>query len=208
MTEAEWLECNDPTPMLEYIKGRGSERKIRLLAVACCRTYSKYFSNEESWEAVEVASQVADGIAQSGERERAFEAAHHAANWTYNAGAEMEAAAFTCGTREQVNEVPQLTIDAFACNFYQNPRRLVLILLRCIFGNPLRPVSIDPAWLTSDVIPLARGIYEERAFDRLPILSDALQDAGCENEDILNHCRSEGPHVRGCWVIDMLLGKE
>jgi hypothetical protein len=66
---------------------------------------------------------------------------------------------------------------------------------------------LNPSWLTSDVIALASGIYTERAFDRLPILADALQDAGCDNADILDHCRGSGPHVRGCWVVDLLLGK-
>jgi hypothetical protein len=55
---------------------------------------------------------------------------------------------------------------------------------------------------------IAQGIYAGRAFDRLPILHDALLDAGCDDEAILSHCRCEGPHVRGCWVIDLLLGKE
>ncbi len=80
-------------------------------------------------------------------------------------------------------------------------------LLICIFGNPFRPVVFDPAWLTSTARGIAHGIYDERAFDRLPILADALQDAGCENDDILSHCRGEGPHVRGCWVVDGVLGK-
>ncbi len=86
-------------------------------------------------------------------------------------------------------------------------RVIHLGLLRDIFGNPFRPVSLDPAWLTSDVLALARGIYDERAFDRTPILADALQDAGCDNDDVLNHCRGDGPHVRGCWAVDLLLGK-
>jgi hypothetical protein len=81
-------------------------------------------------------------------------------------------------------------------------------LLRDIFGNPFRSVALDRAWLTSTVVALARGIYADRAFDRMTILADALQDAGCDNEDVLNHCRVEGPHVRGCWVIDLLTGRE
>src|SRR5262249_20874086 len=76
------------------------------------------------------------------------------------------------------------------------------------FGDTQRPISLDPAWLTSTVAALARGIYEERAFDRLPILADALQDAGCDHPDILDHCRGPGPHVRGCWVVDLLLGRQ
>src|SRR5205814_6145026 len=80
-------------------------------------------------------------------------------------------------------------------------------LLRDIVGNPFRPVTTDPAWLTSDVVAIAMSIYAERAFDRLPILADALQDAGCQNADVLGHCRGDGPHVRGCWAVDLVLGK-
>jgi hypothetical protein len=79
--------------------------------------------------------------------------------------------------------------------------------LRDIFGNPFRTVAIDPSWLTSTVVSLAEGIYTDRAFDRLTILADALQDAGCDDPDILDHCRGPGPHVRGCWVVDLVLGK-
>src|SRR5262249_23472844 len=80
--------------------------------------------------------------------------------------------------------------------------------LRCIFGNPFHPVTLTPAWQTSTVTALAQSIYDDRAFDRLPILADALEDAGCDNADILNHCRQPGEHVRGCWVVDLILGKE
>jgi len=80
--------------------------------------------------------------------------------------------------------------------------------LRDIFGNPFRPVTFDPRWRTSDVVDVARGIYEDKAFERMPILADALMDAGCENEEIIGHCRGDGPHVRGCWVVDLVLGKE
>jgi hypothetical protein len=77
-----------------------------------------------------------------------------------------------------------------------------------IVGDPARPVPFDPRWRTSDVIGVARGIYDERAFVRLPILADALMDAGCEDERIISHCRSKGPHVRGCWLVDLVLGKQ
>ena len=80
-------------------------------------------------------------------------------------------------------------------------------LIRCVFGNPFRPVSFEPSWLTSTVLALAEGIYHDRAFDRLPILADALQDAGCDTPEILEHCRGDGPHSRGCWPIDLILGK-
>ncbi len=80
-------------------------------------------------------------------------------------------------------------------------------LLRDIVGNPFRPVAFAPAWRTSDVVALVRGIYDDRAFDRMPILADALQDAGCDNDDVLTHCRADAVHARGCWVVDCILGK-
>jgi len=80
-------------------------------------------------------------------------------------------------------------------------------LLRCIFGNPFRPVTFSPAWRSETTVSLANGIYEERAFDRLPILADALEEAGCDHTDVLTHCRGLGPHARGCWVVDGVLGK-
>src|SRR5262249_31068525 len=84
-------------------------------------------------------------------------------------------------------------------------------LLRCIVGNPFRPVTIASSWLTwkdGTIVKLAQGIYADRTFDQLPLLADALEDAGCDNADLLSHLRGPGPHVRGCWALDLLLGKE
>ena len=79
--------------------------------------------------------------------------------------------------------------------------------LRDIFGNPFRPVTLDPSWLTSTVISLARQMYDYRDFSAMPILADALQDAGCDSAEILDHCRGPGPHVRGCFLMDLILNK-
>ena len=77
--------------------------------------------------------------------------------------------------------------------------------VRCIFGNVFRPVTFDESWRTSDAVALARGMYTNRDFSAMPILADALQDAGCDDEGVLNHCRGQGPHVRGCYVVDLVL---
>jgi hypothetical protein len=86
------------------------------------------------------------------------------------------------------------------------------VIVRELFGNPFRPSPPLPssvlAWNDGTVKRIAEGIYEDQAFDRLPILADALLDAGCEDEKLIGHCRSEGPHVRGCWAVDLILGKE
>jgi len=81
-------------------------------------------------------------------------------------------------------------------------------IIRCVFGNPFRPVAFDPNWRTSTAVALAQQIYASRDFSAMPILADALQDTGCDNAGILDHCRGPGPHVRGCWVVDLVLGKE
>jgi hypothetical protein len=85
------------------------------------------------------------------------------------------------------------------------------VLLHDIIGDPFRPVTIRPDWLAWDdgrVLSLARTIYDQRTFDLLPVLADALEDAGCDNAEVLGHCRRDGEHMRGCWVVDLLLGKE
>jgi hypothetical protein len=91
----------------------------------------------------------------------------------------------------------------------QNLRVTFAVLLRDIFGNPFRPVTFSPVWRTDTAVALARQMYESRDFSAMPILADALQDVGCDNEDILSHCRDpKATHVRGCWVVDLVLGKE
>jgi hypothetical protein len=81
-------------------------------------------------------------------------------------------------------------------------------LVRCVAGNPFRPVAFASEWRTDTAVSLAKQMYEAREFGAMPILADALQDAGCDNEDVLNHCREPEQHVRGCWVVDGVLGKE
>lgn len=81
-------------------------------------------------------------------------------------------------------------------------------LMRCVYGNPFQPATLDHSWLTPKIVGLAQRIYDDRAFDRMSSLGDALEGAGCRNAEILNHCRALGPHVRGCWVLDLVLGKE
>jgi hypothetical protein len=87
-------------------------------------------------------------------------------------------------------------------------RRGLVRVFHDLFGNPFRPVGFDPRWKTADVLGLARGIYEERAFERMPLLVDALMDAGCSDERVVAHCREPGAHYRGCWVVDGVLGLE
>ncbi|WP_232069622.1 hypothetical protein [Gemmata massiliana] len=97
--------------------------------------------------------------------------------------------------------------ERFDHHSYVSARWIQANLLRDIFGNPFRPAAFSPSWRTSTVIALAAQMYESRDFGAMPILADALQDAGCDSADVLDHCRGEGPHVRGCWLVDLVLGK-
>lgn len=232
MTEAEWLACADPTPMLDYLEGKANERKLRLFAVACCRRFWNILFDARSRKALLLAEAYADGLVSksdlgTGERE-ACEAASvtglpdmdnrqiavSLAAWEAVNLVEMDLSHDWVTSRSRMAESVHSQYEIPSNHDTDAMRRVKRrefftqsFLLRDIFGNPFRPVAIDPSWLTSDVLALANGIYEERAFDRMPILADALQDAGCNNDDILNHCRQPGEHVRGCWVVDLLLGK-
>ena len=221
MTEEEWVVCDDPRQMLEFLRGMASNRKLRLFVVACCRRVWDGLRDVRSRTAVEVAERFADGNASADDLLEAYDAAYTAvddclehsvfsedqANAAY-----LAAAANVDEEREQYDPFPgdvALHSIGYAIDgLLKDCQAKQAVLVREIFGNPFRAVSLDLAWLTSDVLALARGIYEERAFDRMPILADALQDAGCTNEDVLNHCRDpHAPHVRGGWVVDLLLGK-
>jgi hypothetical protein len=80
-------------------------------------------------------------------------------------------------------------------------------IIRDVVGNPFRTVAFNPTWRTSEAVAIAQAIYDERAFYHLPVLADALEEAGCHDARILDHCPGLGPHVRGCWVVDAVLGK-
>jgi hypothetical protein len=80
-------------------------------------------------------------------------------------------------------------------------------LARCVFGHPFRPLAFDPRWRTETTVALATGIHAERAYDRLPVLADALEEAGCDLPEVLSHCRQDATHALGCWVVDLVLGR-
>jgi hypothetical protein len=210
MTEAEWLTCADPETMLPFLRGKVSNRKLRLFACACYRR--NWPSLKEPWHrrAVEMAEAYADGLVSRKELEAARRDASGApirAASTSRFFQEVELAAVesaalgASGTNVGVGQIAQWRARVAAeCEAQAG-------LLRDIAGNPFRPVAVEEAWQTSAVVGIAQRSYDARDFAVLPILADALEDAGCGNADILAHCRGSGPHVRGCWVVDLLLGK-
>jgi hypothetical protein len=197
MTEAEWLTATDPVPMLEFLAGRASARKLRLFAAACTRRAWRRVA-APGRAAVEAAERFADGLATPAE----LRAARLACKYAGGGGAWYSAA-----SRPEV-AARNAALSALAGCDPAAERAAQAALLRDIVGNPCRPAPFDPAWRTADVLALALAAYDERAFERLPILADALADARCDDEAILGHCRSDGPHARGCWVVDLILSKD
>ena len=226
MTEAEWLACDDPQRMLKFLRGKASDRKLRLFACACCRLIWHLLADERSRRAVEVAEQFAEGLANAEEREAAEvgadQARKDASEYSISEYLTQAARAACCvvyPTENGQEAIEHAGAILAACSLSARHgasdlggqvalRGMASYLLRDVFGNPFRPIGTDPGWLTSRVVEQARAIYEDRAFDKVPELADVLKAAGCHNTDILAHCRGPGPHVRGCWVVDLLLGKE
>ncbi|MHB1561113.1 MAG: hypothetical protein ACYC61_26985 [Isosphaeraceae bacterium] len=234
MTEAEWTISADPDAMVCFLHGlwfddgEVPDRKLRLYACACCRRVWPQLGDPRSRRAVEAAERYADGLVLEEELEMAADAAGSV--WEEEEEAER-------ARTDRIVPPPGYPIDTYGAAAYNAAipvgwwgaapafvmpddiiRRVAsdrvaeaaaqCDLLRDIFGNPFRTVVVEPAWLSPDVVGLARDIYDQHDYVWLPELATALQAAGCEQEDILFHCRADGSHVLGCWVVDLLLGKE
>jgi hypothetical protein len=230
MTEGEWRTGTDPGALLEFARGRLSDRVARLYAVACCRRVWHLLIDPRSRSAVEQAAETAEGLRMPWSLAAAEEAAetavidlslgtdpewlapeqqailwaahaaHAAANlWAFTAA--INAARFAADALEAV--------DVSFCHpaFLSPVRRQQCGLVHCLAGDPFHPPTFHPAWRSANAVALARTAYEEDCWDRLPILADALMDAGCEDESLLGHLRGPGPHARGCRAVDLVLGR-
>jgi hypothetical protein len=228
MTEAEWLASARAGPMLRLVGKKAHTRKLRLFACACARRVWRRISQKVARRAVEVAEQFADGLATAEELSAArsalsrylgglmypFRNTDGASTAYYTTLEDACACARDTAAFGQETAAFKTTADAATLEAGRRAeQRQQCDLLRCIFGPlPFRaPPRLNPAWLAweAGTVPkLAAAVYDERAFDRLPILADALEDAGCTETEQLTHLRAPGPHARGCWALDLLLGKE
>jgi hypothetical protein len=222
MTESEWLTATDPRLMLESMRGDAVDRLLRLFVCACYRRAHGTFHDDVPFPAeLELAEQFA-------ERQLTKSDLLSAGYWLGALGGyslagvlnslehclvELDGQSAAEGAATLMTNFASLfaegsgaadTVRSAAANAEM---RHSATLLRCIFGNPFRPVTFSDSWRYETAVALATNIYAERAFDRLPILADALEDAGCDDADVLNHLRGPGPHARGCWVVDGVLGK-
>lgn len=214
MTETDWLLATDPAHLLDMISEPPTDRKTRLWLCACSERALVGSSVEELHAAIPVVELFTDNAATS---EELLEARRTIELWMIEMCKSLNLRADALGMAlqeemvglEQAGMQAKRILEGWQMNVPEldllNESRAQCDLLREIFGNPVLPVAVDPDWLTQTVVSVARQMYESRDFSTMPILADALQDAGCENVAVLAHCRQPGVHVRGCWVIDMIL---
>jgi hypothetical protein len=220
MNESQWLVCDDPGEMMEFLNFSTLNRKKRLFGVAACYRSQHLLEEELFRRALAIYEREVDSDSYFMNDPELGRAAAH-----------MELRLMRSPTDQTTP--PLLALEAVSCLTSGNCRRAALQAcralslsqpdcdhaatieariqadyLRDIFGNPFRRVTFDPAWRTEHTVGIATRVYDERNFDAMPILADALEDAGCANADLLNHCREPGVHVRGCWVVDLALAKE
>jgi hypothetical protein len=220
LTEEDWLASASPLPLLSHLGGSARSRKLRHFAVACYRRHLGRVVNETSRQAIEVAERQADGLATEQELrgirkslafhpresslrvllEDAEHAAQHAVKDVLERVTRPACSRLVQGTRD----VAGAAAEVWAADSTERKQQAALI--REIFGNPFRPATVDLRWLAPLVVQIAKAIYEQRAFHRLPELARALEEAGCDQKDILAHCKEPIEHVRGCWALDVVLG--
>jgi hypothetical protein len=223
MTEAEWLECADPPLMLRHLGRTASDRKLRLFGYACWQRLRHLMVNERLQEFLRLLELHADRLVPPRELAEALGAAKDAlvrdreasrisarglevcwklVRWGRHSSARTAALKAAKAASDAAAWVGRWAVAA--------EDRAQSNILRDLFGNPFRPASVDPAWRSWNggvVVKLAEAIYQDRAFDRLPVLADALEEAGCTDAGLLAHCREVAEHVRGCWAVDALLDK-
>jgi len=225
MNEADWLTCEQPPLMVEFLRAIGqlTARKARLFAVACCRRIWSLLLDARSRRAVEAAEAFADGQIGIEELTAAYDAANVACNATdptdksyYVAASLAREVAYTlprpgcsCVSVAAAAVGDAVADPTTAARAYTAARAEELArqchLVRDLFGNPFRPVSVDPSWRTATVVALAQVTYDERKWQEMAVLGDTLEASGCRDQVILAHCRSSESHARGCWVCDLWL---
>jgi hypothetical protein len=204
MRPSDWRKCLVPRLMLEFVRNRATDRKYRLLTCAALRSVWDRLPDDRCREAVELAERYAEGRATDAERQATWQQMERARDQALVHGAQDAAMWYRDVRNALAEHLNQYTPPAEI-----NGRKLC-DLIRDLF-MPFPGIQIDPDWLAwnnGTVAKMARVIYDERRFAEVPILGDALEEAGCMDQDILVHCRApKGVHVAGCWVLDLLLNQ-
>jgi hypothetical protein len=209
VTEAEF-NTSGPERMLSFLRasGKATDRKLRLFAVACCRRLEVELPDQRSWDAVHVAEWYADGNGTDTD----LAAARSDAEASFGLSRPGNAAvAATASSAWEAAVGAVAAVGWLGWEWYEEgeEKDRQADLVRDISGPlPFRPIRLDPSWRTHAVMALATAIYDDRRWDDMPVLGDALQEAGCSDAELLAHCHGPAFHARGCWALDLLLNKE
>lgn len=204
MTEAEWHNSEQAYVSLLFVRSFSSVRKLRLVAAAFSRWLKPLPGYEDARDCSELIEEVADDAKPFSEIEcRAY--ALPGTSWALSKGLAPD---------EQIgSELSRMLFNA-ECRFLErseNPEpvhRKMIDFLHEIYGNPLRPSApLDPSLLTPPILALARDIYDSRAFERVPELATILEKQSCIDAELLGHLKAAGPHVKGCWGLDLVLAR-
>jgi hypothetical protein len=221
MTEEEWLRSQDPDPMwrlLEVVDPSPSLlRKSRLLACAFARLIWE-IHDEQGKQIIESMERYADGDESledfrvvmgdyydrvEDEPDPRRQAAGNCVLGLSTARHENYPLRFAVTQGRLALSARQQSDEVWKSNHVPE----ICITIRDIFGNPFRPVVLESSLRTESVVSLARAMYESRNFSDIKVVAETLQNAGCDNQELLDHCRGSVSHIRGCWVVDLLLGK-
>jgi hypothetical protein len=207
--EDSWLDCPSPEELERFLAEAGSRRRWQLFACACCWRILPLLADERSRQAVAVAERFADGQASQAEVDEALQGAEAAEVEAWQRPGQP-ALAFAATAARRALTTPRRAYEqaARATGSGEAAERLAQCrILRDLFGNPFRPVVSEPAWATREVIAIATEVYQADEFRHTGVLADALEDAGCAEPELLRHLRGRGPHFRGCWAVDLVVGK-
>jgi hypothetical protein len=207
VTEEQWLHSTEPEALLDFVSGRATDRKLRLLACGWFRLRWGLFPDRRVRRLIKLAELYADGLIGDSK--------FIGTSWLDHGphSPPVRRASSVRWTARGIDVARQALTAVLRAPSGPSDRRDFAALFRCVFA-PFHAGTSDPAHLTPSVVSLSRTAYDERSpaggvLDplRLAMLADALEEAGCTDEAILSHLRSPGPHVRGCWALDLILGR-
>ena len=215
MTEQEWITNSEWYLLLNHINGKVSDRKLRLFACACCRQIWSKIADPRIRNAVIVTERFADGDVTLDEMHTATSTALRARDIYESPTSDEDRLKFireaiwaSSAARSSTRSIAKEAAEMASSAAIHAGGKFNLQIIRDLVGNPFRTHSYQSLPKTQTILQLAQSMYADRDFIAMPILGDALEEAGCSNEEILRHCRSNQEHYRGCWVVDLILGKE
>jgi hypothetical protein len=225
VTEQEWLMCNEPNVMLEFLRGKASDQKLRLFACACCRRIWPLITHRRAREIIASVELRAEGLAWGAIEPKplphtAYEASPVIAGdmtlYAADSIQHVDAVIAAQSTAVYAGDAAAFAVqDSFSRDFANAKAKwwsvrnaesaAQAVLLRCLIGNPFRSQQEGGHSWGKHVLDVAQQVHDQGTLERLPELANALEAAGCQDAHLLEHLRGAGPHHRRCWALQLVL---